>query len=69
VGGITAKVRSTETAYDLAQEAVRIFAGNGLTPEYPIERLLRDCQTSLIEDGENNVLGLNAVSLLSQAHQ
>jgi acyl-CoA dehydrogenase len=69
VGGITAKVHSTETAYELAQEAMRLFGGNGLTPEYPIEKLLRDCQASLIEDGENNVLGLNAVSLLSQGHQ
>ena len=69
VGGITAKVHSTETAYELAQEAMRLFGGNGLTPEYPIEKLLRDCQASLIEDGENNLLGLNAVSLLSQTHR
>ena len=66
VGGITAKVHSTEIAYELAQEAMRLFGGNGLTLEYPIEKLLRDCQASLIEDGENNVLGLNAVSMLSQ---
>jgi hypothetical protein len=37
--------------------------------QYPVEKLLRDCQAALVEDGENNVLGLNAVSLLSQAHQ
>jgi acyl-CoA dehydrogenase len=68
VGGITAKVHSTETAYELAQEAMRLFGGNGLTHEYPIEKLLRDCQASLIEDGENNILGLNAVGLLSQSY-
>ena len=39
-----AKVHSTETAYELAQEAMRLFGGNGLTLEYPIEKLLRDCQ-------------------------
>ena len=30
--------------------------------------LLRDCQASLIEDGENNILGLNAVGLLSRSY-
>jgi len=40
---------------------MRLFGAAGLTPEYPLEKLLRDCQASLIEDGENNLLGLNAV--------
>jgi alkylation response protein AidB-like acyl-CoA dehydrogenase len=69
VGGITAKVHSTETAYELAQEAMRLFGAAGLTPAYPLEKLLRDCQASLIEDGENNLLGLNAVGLLSQTYE
>jgi acyl-CoA dehydrogenase len=69
VGGITAKVHSTETAYELAQEAMRLFGAAGLTPEYPLEKLLRDCQASLVEDGENNLLGLNAASLLSQTYE
>jgi acyl-CoA dehydrogenase len=69
VGGITAKVHSTETAYELAQEAMRLFGASGLTPELPVEKLLRDCQASLIEDGENNVLGLNAVGLLSETYE
>jgi len=43
---------------------MRLFGAAGLTPEYPLEKLLRDCQASLIEDGENNLLGLNAVGLL-----
>jgi acyl-CoA dehydrogenase len=69
VGAITAKVHSTETAYELAQEAMRLFGASGLTPEYPIEKLLRDCQASLIEDGENNLIGLNAVGLLSETYE
>jgi alkylation response protein AidB-like acyl-CoA dehydrogenase len=69
VAGITAKVHSTETAYELAQEAMRLFGACGLTPEYPIQRLLRDCQASLIEDGENNLIGLNAIGLLSETYQ
>jgi acyl-CoA dehydrogenase len=69
VGGITAKVHSTETAYELAQETIRLFGASGLTPELPVEKLLRDCQASLIEDGENNLLGLNAVGLLSETFE
>jgi acyl-CoA dehydrogenase len=69
VGGITAKVHSTESAYELAQEAMRLFGASGLTPELPVEKLLRDCQASLIEDGENNVLGLNTVGLLSETYE
>lgn len=69
VGGITAKVHCTETAYELAQEAMRLFGASGLTPELPVEKLLRDCQASLIEDGENNIIGLNAVGLLSETYQ
>ena len=69
VGGITAKVHSTEAAYEIVQEAMRLFGGYGLTPEYPIEKLLRDVQASLIEDGENNLLGLNAVGLLSETFE
>jgi acyl-CoA dehydrogenase len=69
VGGITAKVHSTETAYELTQEAMRLFGASGLTPELPVEKLLRDCQASLIEDGENNIIGLNAVGLLSETYE
>ena len=45
------------------------LGGNGLTREYPIEKLLRDARASLIEDGENNVLGLKAASLLSAVYK
>ena len=69
VGAITAKVHSTETAYELSQEAMRLFGGYGITSEYPIEKLLRDCQAALIEDGENNLIGLNAIGLLSQTYE
>ncbi|MER5916722.1 acyl-CoA dehydrogenase family protein [Streptomyces sp. NPDC001982] len=69
VGAITAKVHSTETAYELSQEAIRLYGGYGITPDYPAEKLLRDSQAALIEDGENNLLGLNAVGLLSQTYQ
>jgi len=59
-----AKVLSTQTAFELASEALQIFGGNGLSREYPIEKIFRDARASLIEDGENNVLGLMAAARL-----
>jgi alkylation response protein AidB-like acyl-CoA dehydrogenase len=35
-----------------------MFGGNGLTREYPVEKLLRDARASLIEDGCNEVLAI-----------
>jgi acyl-CoA dehydrogenase len=61
---IASKVTSTETAFEVASEAVQIFGGNGLTREYPVEKLLRDARASMIEDGCNDVLGLAAADRL-----
>jgi len=55
---IASKVLSTNTAFDVAREAIAIFGGNGLAKEYPIEKIFRDALASTIEDGENNVLSL-----------
>jgi alkylation response protein AidB-like acyl-CoA dehydrogenase len=55
---IASKTFVTQTAFEVASEALQIFGGNGLTREYPIEKLLRDARASMIEDGCNEVLGL-----------
>ncbi|MBI4517105.1 MAG: acyl-CoA/acyl-ACP dehydrogenase [Deltaproteobacteria bacterium] len=55
---IAAKVMATNTAFEVASAALQIFGGNGLSREYPIEKLLRDARASMIEDGCNEVLGL-----------
>jgi alkylation response protein AidB-like acyl-CoA dehydrogenase len=55
---IASKVFSTNTAFEVASEAVQIYGGNGLSREYPIEKLLRDARASMIEDGCNEVLSL-----------
>jgi acyl-CoA dehydrogenase len=55
---IAAKVFCTNTAFEVASAAVQIFGGNGLSREYPVEKLLRDARASLIEDGCNDVLSL-----------
>jgi alkylation response protein AidB-like acyl-CoA dehydrogenase len=61
---IASKVFCTNTAFELASESVQIFGGNGLTREYPVEKLLRDARASMIEDGCNEVLGLMAAGRL-----
>ncbi|MGE0621263.1 MAG: acyl-CoA dehydrogenase family protein [Pseudomonadales bacterium] len=54
---IASKVTSTQTAFDVASEALQIFGGNGTSREYPIEKIFRDARSSMIEDGCNYVLG------------
>lgn len=61
----SAKVTVTEEALAVVEEAFRLFGGNGTTLEYPIEKLLRDTQSALIEDGENRVLTMR-LGLLAQ---
>jgi alkylation response protein AidB-like acyl-CoA dehydrogenase len=61
---VASKVFCTNTAFEVASEAVQIFGGNGLSREYPIEKIFRDARASMIEDGCNEVLGLMAASRL-----
>ena len=55
---IASKVTSTTTAFEVASQALQIFGGNGLTKEFPIEKLMRDARASMIEDGCNDLLSL-----------
>ena len=55
---IASKVFCTSTAFEVASAALQIFGGNGLSREYPVEKLLRDARASMIEDGCNDVLSL-----------
>jgi alkylation response protein AidB-like acyl-CoA dehydrogenase len=61
---IASKVFSTNTAFEVASGALQIFGGNGLSREYPIEKLLRDGRASMIEDGCNDLLSLVGASKL-----
>ena len=58
------KVFVTQSAFEIAHDAVQVLGGNGLTHEYLAEKLFRDARASLIEDGENGMLGLMAASRL-----
>lgn len=57
---VASKVTATQTAFEVASGAVQIFGGNGLSRDYPVEKLLRDARAAMIEDGCNEVLGLVA---------
>ena len=54
LASVTSKTFCTQMALEVTNEAIQIFGGNGLTREYPVEKLWRDARAALIEDGENN---------------
>lgn len=58
------KVYVTQMAFEVAHDAIQTLGANGLTHEYLAEKLFRDARSSLIEDGENSMLGLMAASRL-----
>jgi alkylation response protein AidB-like acyl-CoA dehydrogenase len=59
-----AKVSVTQLAFEVANEALQMFGGNGMTHEYPMEKLVRDARALLIADGCNEMLALKGGSLL-----
>ncbi len=61
---VACKCLSTETAFQVASEAIQIFGASGLSREYPIEKMFRDARASMIEDGVNETLSLTAMKWL-----
>lgn len=55
---MAAKVTATQTAFEVASDALQMLGGNGNTREYPIEKIFRDARASMIEDGCNDILSL-----------
>lgn len=53
-----AKTFCTQAAFEVASDALQLFGGNGLSKDYPMEKIFRDARASLIEDGTNDVLSL-----------
>jgi alkylation response protein AidB-like acyl-CoA dehydrogenase len=50
-----AKYFASETAVEVATEAMRIFGGYGYSKEYVIERLYRDAPLMCIGEGTNEM--------------
>ena len=57
---IAAKVFCTQTAFEVASDAVQLFGGSGVSREYPVEKFFRDARAGLIEDGANDSLMITA---------
>ena len=55
------KTLCTETATEVASEAMQILGGNGLTKEYAVEKMFRDARAGMIEDGTNEALAIAAM--------
>lgn len=50
-----AKMFASDTAMQVATDAVQIFGGYGYSREYPVERLMRDAKITQIYEGTNQV--------------
>lgn len=57
---VASKVFCTQTAFQVASDAVQLHGGYGLVKGMLVEKLLRDARASMIEDGTNEVLSLGA---------
>lgn len=53
-----AKVFVTQLAFDVTNEALQMFGGDGMTKEYPLEKMVRDTRACLIADGCNEMLAI-----------
>jgi len=51
----------SDTAWQLAAEAVQVFGGYGYCSEYPVERIARDSKILSIWEGTNYIQGLDLV--------
>ncbi|MNG12028.1 Acyl-CoA dehydrogenase [compost metagenome] len=65
----SAKVTVTEEAMRVVSDALQLFGGNGLTREYPMEKLFRDARAAQIEDGENMMLNTRLGFLVQQLYE
>ncbi|RJP71089.1 MAG: acyl-CoA dehydrogenase [Candidatus Abyssobacteria bacterium SURF_17] len=65
---MAAKIHNTQIAFEVANEAVQLLGGNGLSREYPVERIFRDARAALIEDGDNDTLTLGGSRYLLERY-
>ncbi|RJQ66525.1 MAG: acyl-CoA dehydrogenase [Desulfobacteraceae bacterium] len=64
-----AKIYATETALEVVNEAMQIFAGYGYTQMFPIEKILRDIRLLRIYEGTSEVQRVILASYLLDAYQ
>ncbi len=61
------KVTATQTAFEVASDAMQMLGGKGNTRNCPIEKIFRDARASLIEDGCNEILSIKGGMHLADA--
>jgi alkylation response protein AidB-like acyl-CoA dehydrogenase len=66
---MASKVFCTQTAFNVASDALQLHGGYGLAKEMLIEKLFRDARASLVEDGTNDVLSLAAAQKVLDTYQ
>jgi alkylation response protein AidB-like acyl-CoA dehydrogenase len=64
-----AKLFASETALEVATEAMRIHGGYGYTTEFPIERYYRDAPLMIIGEGTNEIQRLVIARGLLERHR
>ena len=50
-----AKLFASETCYECATDAMRVFGGYGFSKEYPVEQLYRDAPLLMIGEGTSEI--------------
>ena len=63
-----AKLFATETAQEVALEAMRIHGGYGYSTEFPVERIYRDAPVLILGEGSNEILQLVIARRLLEQH-
>ena len=61
---IASKVFCTQAAYEVADQAVQILGGMGLSREHAMEKIYRDARAGLVEDGANDTLMITGAHML-----
>ena len=64
-----AKLFATESAEEVALEAMRIHGGYGYSQEYPVERLYRDAPVLILGEGSNEIQQLLIARRLLEQHR
>jgi alkylation response protein AidB-like acyl-CoA dehydrogenase len=64
-----AKLFATETAEEVALDAMRIHGGYGYSQEYPVERLYRDAPVLILGEGSNEIQQLLIARRLLEQYQ
>ena len=65
---MASKITGTQTAFEVASDALQIFCGAGIRRDRPIEKIFRDARLSMIEDGCNEILAIKGGRYLADGH-